>query len=546
MAPDSIDDLRARLRELGYLTHGVERWFALDPWSSRTFWQELFLAAAKAGVLVAPLAALPMIAAMIVRNRPVPLAPSAFLAAAYLLFAFLVVVALVILTALALKARASAAIDHPILLTGIALGLSVSLSVWIAVWWSGFADPPGATEAVIVALLVLVLAAAGTVVFSAAILSFSVREARQIPAVARSSRSLPILIGGAAMILLTLGATRVGTPQPRRERPQQIVVAPTEARVAFLAADGLTWQLLTARPALQGSFAASAPLRFPPATSATERWASAGTGTPRELHQVRSVESLRLPVGDRVLQDVSRFDPLASEAARRSGLVRRQPLPSAIRERDYVWEILAARGVPSAAVNWWVTVASGAGALRAVPQEEIFGAPAPGDPALRALAIDARALNALERELRDGSVRLATAYLPALDILMNRLEIPQERKVALSLQALDRIASAVASLKGRGFAVVLVGSPAEGGEGAGVIAATVQLSAQEATAADLAPTLLDLFGFPASAEMPGRSLVPGSTQARIETFGSRTAVATTEPADESEYHDALRSLGYVR
>ena len=55
-----------------------------------------------------------------------------------------------------------------------------------------------------------------------------------------------------------------------------------------------------------------------------------------------------------------------------------------------------------------------------------------------------------------------------------------------------------------------------------------------------------LFGFPASAEMPGRSLVPGSTQARIDSFGSRTAVATTEPADESEYHDALRSLGYVR
>ncbi|HSN69805.1 MAG TPA: hypothetical protein VLV48_11205, partial [Thermoanaerobaculia bacterium] len=131
---DSVDDLRSRLRELGYLTHGVERWFALDPWSSRTFWQELFLAAAKAGVLVAPFAALPLVAAMIVRNRPVPLAESAFLAAAYLAFMFVHVVALVLVTALALKARATAAIDHPLLLTGIALGLSVVLSLSIAIW----------------------------------------------------------------------------------------------------------------------------------------------------------------------------------------------------------------------------------------------------------------------------------------------------------------------------------------------------------------------------------------------------------------------------
>ena len=139
---DSVDDLRARLRELGYLTHGVERWFALDPWSSRAFWQELLLVAAKAGLLVAPFAAMPMIAAMIVRNRPVPLAESAFLAVAYLVFVFVHITALVVVTALALKARATAAIDHPLLLTGIALGLSIFLSLWIAIWWSGFAEPP--------------------------------------------------------------------------------------------------------------------------------------------------------------------------------------------------------------------------------------------------------------------------------------------------------------------------------------------------------------------------------------------------------------------
>lgn len=546
MPPDSIDDLRARLRELGYLTHGVERWFALDPWSSRTFWQELLLVAAKAGAVVAPFAALPMVAAMIVRNRPVPAAAGALLAGGYLLFTFLVVVSLVTMTALALKARAATAIGHPILLTGIALGLSVILSLWIAIWWSGFADPPGALEGVIVALLVLLLVAAGAVVFSAAILSFSVREARQIPAVARSSKSLPILLAGLAMILLTVGATRIGTPQPRRERPQQIVTEPTASRVALLAVDGLTRQLYLARPELRASFRSDAAARFPPSSSAAERWASAGTGTARELHQVRSVESLRLPIGNRALQQVSRFDPLATGIARRLGLVRRQPLPSAIRERDYAWEILASRGIPAVAINWWVSTSSEAGALRAVSQESIFSGAAADDPALRAVAIDERALDSLASEIEGRSVRLATAYLPALDILMNRLNVGQERKLALSVQVLDRIAAAVADLERRGFEVILIGSPAEQGESAGVIAATFPLERRDAAAADLAPTLLDLFGFPASREMPGRSLLERSAQARIDSFGSRTSPPAGERPDEAEYHEALRSLGYVR
>jgi hypothetical protein len=542
---DSVDDLRSRLRELGYLTHGVERWFALDPWSSRTFWQELLRVAGKAGVLVAPFAALPMIAVMIVRNRPVALAPSALLAAAYLAVAFVLVVALVMLTALALKARATAAIDRPALLTGIALGLSALLAIGIAIWWSGFADPPGAAEAIIVAVLVLLLAAAGTVVFSAAILSFSVHEARQIPAVARSSRSLPILVGGAAMILLTLGATRIGTADPKRERPQQVVVTPTDARIALLAVDGLTWDLFEAQTALRESLRSGGALRFPSSVSAAERWATAGTGTPRELHRVRSIETLRLPLGSRNLQEVSRFDPLATDAARWIG-VRRQPLPNAIRERDYAWEILAVRGVPVLAVNWWVTVSSEAGALRTVSQEQVFGSARASDPAAQALTIDRRALEALRKGVDGKPVRLATAYLPALDIVMNRLEIPQERKVALAVQALDRIAAAVADLKASGFDVVLVGSPPEGAGGTGVITSTREVASGSASIEDLAPTLLDLFGFPASREMTGRSLLPGSGQARVESFGSRTSPAVPDTLDRSDYHETLRSLGYVR
>jgi len=43
-----VDVLRDQLRERGYLSHGIERWFALDPWRSRAFWLELAVVAAKA------------------------------------------------------------------------------------------------------------------------------------------------------------------------------------------------------------------------------------------------------------------------------------------------------------------------------------------------------------------------------------------------------------------------------------------------------------------------------------------------------------------
>ena len=55
-----VESLRTQLRERGYLTHGIERWFALDPWSSRAFWLELITLALKAATLIAAFGALPL------------------------------------------------------------------------------------------------------------------------------------------------------------------------------------------------------------------------------------------------------------------------------------------------------------------------------------------------------------------------------------------------------------------------------------------------------------------------------------------------------
>ncbi|MGH9458070.1 MAG: hypothetical protein ACRD2J_10575 [Thermoanaerobaculia bacterium] len=536
-----VDDLRARLRELGYLSHGLERWFALDPWSSRTFWQELLAVAAKAATVVAPFVALPMMAVMILRNHPLPVREAAVLTAGYLLVAFVGVVVLMAVTALALKLRPSAVVERPRLLTGIALALAAVVAAAIAGWWGGFADAAEPFEAVAVSALALLLVAVSTVVFSAALLSFSIHETRRIPAVARGSRALPIVLTGAAMILVLLAATRAGEAAPVVERPNQIATVPRDARVAFLAVDGLTGDLYAAHEELSAAFSRAAALSFPDAASAAERWASVGTGTARERHRVRAIEGLRIAGSERILQAVSRFDPFGSGLALGAGLARRQALPAAVRERDYVWEILASRGIPVAAVNWWV---GGSGATE-VSQREIFGAVSATAPARSALEID-RAAGAAALRALAGEPRFVTVYLPALDIVLNRLEVADARRVALAVEAVDALAALVRELRAAGFEILLVGAPGEDRGGPGIAATTLPLDLGGAVAMDLAPTLLDLFGFPASREMPGESLVPESRQGRIASFGSRTVEGEGGVAPDEEYYEALRSLGYVQ
>jgi len=57
---------------------------------------------------------------------------------------------------------------------------------------------------------------------------------------------------------------------------------------------------------------------------------------------------------------------------------------------------------------------------------------------------------------------------------------------------------------------------------------------------DVAPTLLELLGFPASAEMPG-----AARETRIPTYGPRNASSQTTKVDQ-EYYDNLKSLGYIK
>jgi len=528
----SVDDLRQQLRQRGYLTHGIERWFALDPWSSRAFWLELVLVALKAATLIGVFTALPRTAIMLFRNYPLNAFETLMLfltyAAAWLVVAFV----LVILIALILKLRPALPIDTPRALLAISLAAAALLVAPVAAWWYRFDTAPTTAELIAGAALTAIFFVVAAIVVSAALLSFSIYELQRVPAIHQKPRGVPMAVAAAALIALLF--VPAYAERERTAIEPMVVTRPTSTRVALIAVDGLTREILQLQPRL-------AVLDVPPlpGDSTTERWASLGTGVRTEAHGVRAIEGVRFRGGRHILQRISRIDGVLMNAAPLLKIARREPLPPTVRRREYIWEIVARRGVPSVAVNWWTTADERAGGLVSVGQESIFAA-ARGD----ALRVDELATARFLQEVDRTKPRFATVYLPALDVILNRSSLDQTTKLAQSLRALDGVSSLVRALRLRGYDVIVAGLPGDHQFGRGVVASNLHLRAP-GHSWYVAPTILDLLGFPLSAEMPGHSLIGPSTEPRIPSYGRRNATQPAHGVNE-EYYQNLKSLGYIR
>ena len=532
-----VDSLREQLRERGYLTHGIERWFALDPWSSRAFWLELLTVAFKAGTLIALFAALPMTAIMLVRNQGAGPLDTMIL---FLLYGAVWVAAAGLFTvavALAMKVRPALAIDTPRALLAISLIAALLLLAPFAVWWYGFDSEPHKVELAVGTALALLLFLVTTLVVSAALLSFSIYELHRIPAIHQKSRVVPISIAASGLVALLF------VPAFSRGREvitePMIVTSPSARRVALAGVDGLTYEILQSRAELRELLPHTHRVAGIPGGSAAERWASLGTGVSTADHGVRSLEGVRLRGSSSVLQRISSTDVVLRHLAPAVGLARREPLPPTVRRRDYVWEIFAKRGLPSASINWWASAddRSQAGLVSIAP-DSIFAA-SKGEP----LQLDVLAAAHLERTIERHDPRFVAVYFPALDVILNRTQLDASTRLSQSIETLDRLGSHVSRLRASGYDVVLVGLPGEGQGGAAVIASTIPL-AGISSAWDVAPTMLSLLGFPRSEEMPGASAV-AQQQRPVKSFGPRRNSDAPAPINE-EYYENLRSLGYIQ
>ncbi|HYS55795.1 MAG TPA: alkaline phosphatase family protein [Thermoanaerobaculia bacterium] len=526
----SVDDLRAQLRERGYLSHGIERWFALDPWRSRAFWVELTIVSAKAAILMGAFSLLPLVAIMLFRNHPLSAWETLLLAIAYGGSAVMASFALLIVVALILKIRPALAIDTPRALLAISFTVSAVLSAAIAVWWSRFASPPALAELMVGLVLIVMAFLIGTLAISAALLSFSIYELQRVPAIHQRPRGAPMSMAAAILVALLFLPAYAAQDRQTAQTPMAVVTTPRMVRVALIAVDGLTFEIARTRtfPALQA-------IATVPGNSTTERWASVGTGVPPRMHGVHAVDGVRVRGGRHLIQTLSSADVVLHDLAPAVKLADREPLPPTVRRRDFVWEIFAARGVTTLSVNWWTTDDS----ATSIGQASIFAA-AKGDPLQLDAGATRRALSAIDR----SHPQFVALYLPALDVILNRLALDRSAQVAQSVRALDGVAAAVEALQSKGYDVMVVGLPGDRQSGKGMLATAIPLREKTASAYDVAPTLCALMGFPASAEMPGSALVPSELPA-IASYGPRAGQSDDVKVNE-EYYNNLKSLGYIR
>jgi hypothetical protein len=537
----SVDDLRRDLRERGYLSHAIERWFAHDPWSSRAFWLELTTVAAKAALLVALFAIVPLVAVMLFRNHPLSAGETLLMSLLYGVTGFAISFFLLVAIALILKLRPTLAIDTPRALLAISFAAAALLAAPIALWWSRFPAAPSWPELLTGVAAMAAFFLIATVAISAALLSFSIYELRRVPAIHQKPRGVPMTIAASILIALLFLPT-FAQDSRTSEPPLQVVTTRTPNIVTLIGVDGLTYELGHDRLARLGVFSTIASIDPMPGASATERWASVGTGVPTAMHGVRAVDGVRFRGGRHLLQSVSPADFVLRNVAEAVRLAAREPLPPTVRRRDYVWEIFAARSLPSLSVNWWTTDDVRGGALDEISQKPVFAAAStPRSSAeVEAMRVDDIASERLISESQREHPRFATVYLPALDIILNRLPLDPPTQLAASVRSLENLDRLIARTGGD---VIVIGLPGEGQRGRGMIASKRPLTLPPRSAFDVAPTLCALLGFPASEEMPGRSVI--GTASRIATYGPR--VSATGPVNvNEEYYENLRSLGYIR
>jgi hypothetical protein len=546
MSEPNVDQLRDQLRSLGYLTHGIERWFELDPWRSRTFWRQLLAVGSKAATAASLSILLPLLAIMALRNRPIGVEPLALLAVVYEAGAWVASFALFLFLALLFRAGVSAAINRPGFISAAAAAPAAVIAAALTLWWARFSAPPAGRE-IAIGLPLIVLAFSFTAtVFSAALLSFTIHETHTIPTVRYRRRTWPMAGAGAALMTaaLFLAWGREGVAAPP---PLQVPIAPAARRIALIAVDGLSAEIASAQKNLLNAMVIATAPPLASGSSAT-RWASIGTGTPERLHGVRAIDGVVLAGAAQPLQGVSAADFLLADLAPLVRLARRVPLPPTVRKRDYVWEVFAQHGIRSAAVNWWVSADRISPTIDAVSQERVFRAAEasrPRTPQQLAAAIDGAATTNLLSIARRETPQFVTAYLPALDIVLNRLDLDATARLSESVRVLETLASTIVSIRAFGYEVIVVGIPGEGQRGHSVIASTIPLTATPGSVDDVAPTLCALAGFPASQEMPGRSLVPAAVEPRVATYGDRQERAH-DTATDDEYFRSLKSLGYIR
>jgi type I phosphodiesterase/nucleotide pyrophosphatase len=374
-----VDELRQRLRSMGYLDAGVNR-FVLGPATERRRPSIIALLAAVrvglvAALLLGPAAAIGLngrIAGLVTGPR------DAFVIALYLggLFGAAVWLATSVIS-LAVAALAGPRVAERARGLSRAAGTVMAMAclAYLTLWWrsanAGFGWTAPVWTAFALAVAVGISLLLGHLTSSAA---FAVAIARghaqsrpgELPAPTRSwlptvLAALVAFAGAATLLVITAPREPAGAMTP------PLTVVSSGLRVKVIAIDGIDPQVIDELTGAGRLPALSASLRGARAQLALDEtngsrdparvWTTIATGQPPAVHGVTELETRRVAGVQGTIAGGSE-SPLARSIRGATDLLRlTRPSIASGHERKAktVWEVAAAAGLRTAVVNWWAT-----------------------------------------------------------------------------------------------------------------------------------------------------------------------------------------------
>lgn len=477
-----VDELRERLRALGYLDAGVNRFVLGATRGTRRPAAIAVLSSLRVGVLAAVLLGPAAAIGLGARMPGLVTGPSdAGIVALYLGLLFGVataIAAFVVAMLAAFIARASQpGRARRARIWSQAAGAVVALAclAYLTLWWKtviagvGWSSPIWTLSALAAAAAISVLLGHAVSVMTSALLVASGDDAAARTGSWRSS----LATGGAALGVAALLLTSAQGAGPAPLPSPGLTVVPSGVRIRVIAIDGFDPRIfadLAAAgrvPSLAAALAGSVVTLHSDddASDPARVWTTIATGQPARVHNVQSLETRRV-AGIAGTVTASERSTVARAIGGATDLLRlTRPSVASGNERfaKTFWEVAADAGLRTAVVNWWATwpARSGTGIVlsdRATLRLEHGGALdaeiAPADlyqrlrdryPALKARAVElttaalhneqdsaTRAL--LERsaqldalqllllaEVASASTDVAVVYLPGLDIAQHAL-----------------------------------------------------------------------------------------------------------------------------
>ena len=382
-----VDELRQRLRSLGYLDAGVDRFVLGGARRSQPPSALAFFASLRIGILAAALLGPAAAIGLAARFPGLVTGPrDAVVAALYLgiLFGASIAAASFVIALLASwwTARAAGAGSQLVRrarLLSVAAGIVVTAATlaYLTLWWRtagagpGWPSPIWTTCALAVAVAISLLLGHAVTITALAVIMARPDEAAPAPPVPASSWKASLVFGsvafaGAAFLLFATAAA-----DRSREPPARLTVASSHARVIVLAIDGFDRQLHerlrspsdpAATPPAPGSTAglfpalddARAELQPSDSRDPARLWTTIATGVRPEAHGVGGLETRRVAglEGRLVAGSTGRVLGAATDALR----LTRPALASNIERRAKMfWEVAEQAGLRTAVVNWWAT-----------------------------------------------------------------------------------------------------------------------------------------------------------------------------------------------